>query len=345
MQQSSGVHSRVSDDKKQAGAFRGPGTHAVPEGMDSTGIPDMHDALGIMSGMIPRGRERKGRLFSTLQLLRLKVSFMVAASTGFGYLLARPVPDVQLLLAVMATFLLTAACSAVNQVQERDTDALFTRTRTRPLVTGLLTCREALFWAVASGFAGIACFWLLDVSLFSHMLLTACTIAIFISYNGLYTPLKRRTPFALLIGALPGAMPPVMGWLATGAALDDPIILFVFAVYYVWQVPHFWLRAEQDAHEYRQAGMPTPWGLFGEQRYGRILQLWYYAYLVAVLMLPVFPLMHTTAARVVLISIAGGMLLFEEILLRQRRLAFHAVNTCLLLTVLLVAVDSTGWWM
>ena len=298
-------------------------------------------------------------------LLRLKVSLMVAVSTAFGYLLARPVHSVlytvpvaggvsgaanfsstvlwqDLFLVSLASLLLTVACSAFNQVQERDTDACFRRTKQRPLVTGQLAVWQAVVVGCCAGMLGLGLFWLLHVAVQTAWLLTGAGLFIFASYNLVYTPLKRRTPFALLIGAFPGAMPPVIGWLATGDGMNSPVIWLVYAVYYLWQVPHFWLRAEQDRHEYAKAELPIPCLVFGIDRYARLLRLWFYAYLIALLMLPVFPLMQSTTARVLLTVCAVGMMLCGGMLLPQRKLAFHAVNISLLAAIVLLGADSMG---
>lgn len=269
------------------------------------------------------------------RFVRLPVSCMVAVSSGFGYLLVHPVADMHLALVCLGTFCLAAACSTLNQIQERDTDALLTRTASRPLPSGSISVTAACITAFAFACASATFFVLLKPEL---LYLGAMIVVL---YNGVYTPLKRRTGFALLIGAIPGAMPPVMGWVAAGGHLDMGIG-FVFVVYYLWQVPHFWLRVERDRHEYALAGLPIPILSFGEERYRRLLRVWFYAYVVAILMTPLFVHMQSSVMRIaatffalMLFIVPGCYLLYR----RQHDHVFHWVNMSILLVMLIVLTD------
>ena len=251
-------------------------------------------------------------------LLRLNVTLMVGAATAFGFLLAVPLPfgggvalagqagghpAAALAWVVAGAMLLAAACSAWNQVQERDIDALLPRTAGRPLPAGrmmpwMAAGMGALLFVPALGclhaagelaaFAGgqVSGLWLLLVG-----------VGIAVVYNGVYTPLKRVTSFALLPGALVGAMPPLLGWMAAGGDPRDPVAILLYGVYVLWQVPHFWLRAQRESIYYHRAGLPVPPAQFAAARYARLLRVWYHAYAVAVLMLPVFPLLHSPLVR------------------------------------------------
>ncbi|WP_243451197.1 protoheme IX farnesyltransferase [Desulfovibrio psychrotolerans] len=269
-------------------------------------------------------------------LFRLPVSFMVAVSSAFGYLLVQPVPDIRLALTFAGTFLLASACSVLNQVQERDTDALFSRTAVRPLPAGRLTLMQAQLCASACFALALACFVALN-----DWALLWLYVVIIVLYNGVYTPLKRRTAFSLLVGAVPGALPPVTGWIAAGGSVWDTALGALFVVYYLWQVPHFWLRAERDADEYARAGLPVPILHFGATRYARLLRVWFHAYIVGLLMLPLFSFMHTTAMRVSVTLCAMAVLLAVGLLLHagQNRRALHWINASLLAVMVLLLAD------
>ena len=227
------------------------------------------------------------------QLVRAKVSIMVGAATAFGYFLVHPAPSVALVLALAGTTLLSWGCSAWNQKQEQDVDALLPRTKNRPLPAGRLGAAHALW-------AGAVCVLLALLCLFAAggmgPLLAGCLIVLV--YNGVYTPLKRRSAFALLAGALVGALPPVVGWVCAGGHILAPELFLLYGVYVLWQVPHFWLRVQHDAPAYAAAGLPVPAVQFSEVRYNRLLRVWFHAYAAAVLLLPVFPLIHSISARV-----------------------------------------------
>ncbi len=283
-------------------------------------------------------------------LLRLNVTLMVGAATAFGFLLAVPLPfgggatpaglaggnpALALAWVVAGAMLLAAACSAWNQVQEQDIDALLPRTAGRPLPTGrmmpwlaagigallfvpALGCLHAageLAAVLASGQAGSllydavpgAAMSVLD-SPVSGLWLLLVGVGIAVVYNGVYTPLKRITSFALLPGALVGAMPPLLGWMAAGGDPRDPVAILLYGVYVLWQVPHFWLRAQRESIHYQRAGLPVPPAQFAAARYARLLRVWYHAYAVAVLMLPVFPLLHSPLVRAGVVLLGVGLL-------------------------------------
>lgn len=289
---------------------------------------------------------RGGQFNALVRLIRLSVSCMVAVSAGFGYLLARPVPDMALVLVSVGTFCLAAACSILNQVQERDTDARLSRTRCRPIPMGTVSVPTALLLGVLFVLAAFACLAAIDGRL------VWLGLGIVGAYNGVYTPMKRYSGFALLVGSIPGAMPPVMGWIAAGGSVTDPAIVAVFTVYYLWQVPHFWLRVERDRNEYAVIGLPLPVIDFGEQRYRLLLRLWFHAYAAGLVMLPLFVWLHATASSgmlaaspgmrvlltacvMVLFLVPGGLLLHNG----KHARAFHWVNASLLVVMVLLLAD------
>lgn len=243
-------------------------------------------------------------------LARSRVSLMVAAAAAFGYLLAQPAMNAGFWWTVVGTALLAWACSVWNQVQERDLDALLPRTKQRPLPCGRVSPRTAFFMGLVFFLAALAC-------LYRAGGLTPVAMAFGITgvYNGVYTPLKRLSAFALLVGALAGALPPVLGWLCAGGSAAAPELLLLYGVYVLWQVPHFWLRVERDSDAYARAGLPLPPAQFSGVRYRRLLRLWFHAYAAALLLLPVFPFVSGSAARAglaflgIVLFVSGGIVL------------------------------------
>ncbi len=204
---------------------------------------------------------------------RPRIALAVGGASLFGALLAgggRPGPVAA---AALGAALLTAGCSALNQVQERVPDGLMRRTMDRPLPAGRLTPRAVSALAVLGCAAGLGLFALAGGA--ALLLLGLGVVGV---YNGLYTPLKARTPAALLVGGLAGAVPPLTGWLAAGGRAADPLILAVVGVVYLWQVPHFWLLAEGRRAEYIRAGFPLPGTVLPERARGPLMALWVMAY-------------------------------------------------------------------
>ena len=208
-----------------------------------------------------------------------------------GYLLFPGVPGLSLLAGVLvAVSLLAAAGSALNQVLERDLDPLMQRTRRRPLPAGRLTAPAATFIGLscAVGGSGILC-------LLGGIGPAAMGVAPLLWYLAVYTPLKRRTPFALLAGAICGAAPPVIGWCVAGGGPTDFRIVLLAGILFLWQVPHFWLLQQKHADDYRRAGFklfavgtfPTP---------APLMLLWMGAMMAGAMMLPAFGMLAGSAA-------------------------------------------------
>ncbi|EGY27154.1 ubiA prenyltransferase family protein [Desulfovibrio sp. A2] len=277
-------------------------------------------------------------------LLRLNVTLMVGAATAFGFLLAVPLPfgarggtPVALACVVAGAMLLAAACSAWNQAQERDIDALLPRTAGRPLPAGRMTPGTAVGLGALLFVGALGClftagafappvdqpsaFGSLPADAFpvSGLRLALVGAAIAVVYNGAYTPLKRVTAFALLPGALVGAMPPLLGWMAAGGDPADPVTILLYGVYVLWQVPHFWLRAQRESIHYARAGLPVPPAQYAAERYGRLLRVWYHAYAVAVLMLPVFPLLRDPLTRAGVVGLGVALLAAAALPRRAKR--------------------------
>jgi protoheme IX farnesyltransferase len=187
-----------------------------------------------------------------LELTKPRITAMVVVTALVGFVTASPgSPWAPSMAAALAgTALVAAGASVLNQVMERDTDALMHRTRARPLPAGRLGVVEArVFGALLSG-TGFAVLLRL-----SGPLAAAVALATWASYLFVYTPLKRRTPLATLVGAVPGALPPVIGWAAANGRLD-PGAFILFAIVFLWQVPHFLAIAWLYRDDYERGGFP-----------------------------------------------------------------------------------------
>ena len=187
-------------------------------------------------------------------LTKFKLSLLVVFSAGIGFLLATPVFDwLGLIVLCLGGFLITGAANALNQVLEKDLDKEMARTAKRPLASGRMTINEAVTAAGLMSLTGI-------VLLASFNGLAALIgMVSFISYAFIYTPMKRISPVAVIVGAVPGALPPMIGWVAVTGSLD-PEALILFGIQFLWQFPHFWAIAWVRFEDYAKAGfflLPT----------------------------------------------------------------------------------------
>jgi protoheme IX farnesyltransferase len=241
------------------------------------------------------------------RLIRLRLSLAVAAAALAGLLLEQPRPGGTAALTLfLGVWALAAGASALNQLQEQDIDARMLRTRGRPLPAGQLRPRAAQMIAAGLNAGGLV---LLGPGGREPVLLGLTAL---LCYNGLYTPLKRRTPLALLPGALCGAIPVLIGWSFGGGSPGDFRILLVAALLYLWQLPHFWRLADKNAADYRRADLPLLQDRMTEPQAGLVRAAWTLALAVIALMLPLFGLLTTTFGCGVLLGVVlvlvGGAL-------------------------------------
>ena len=183
-------------------------------------------------------------------LTKPDVSFLVIVTTAVGYLLATDSLDWPgLALTVIATTLVAAGTSALNHYIEGDSDARMRRTASRPLPSGVLTPAEALWFGVALTVVGV-----LGLLFTTNALATLLALAACVSYLGIYTPLKTRTTLATLVGAFPGAVPPLIGWAAARGSLGSGAWV-LFAILFLWQFPHFHAISWMYREDYSRAGI------------------------------------------------------------------------------------------
>lgn len=222
------------------------------------------------------------------RLIRLPLSAMVALSALAGALAASPyLPWLSLWAIVWGIFLLSAACSVLNQVQERFTDALMRRTCRRPLACGDLApgAGMAVGLLLASGGLGI----LLATSGTTASLVG---LAATVWYLAVYTPLKRLSSLAVIAGTPCGALPPLIGWIAAGGDPLDPRPLSLALLMILWQVPHYWLLALPDREELMRAGFKVLPGKMSGHQLLSISHFWILGMITATLLLPPFKLVQ-----------------------------------------------------
>jgi protoheme IX farnesyltransferase len=223
-----------------------------------------------------------------LELSKVKITFAVALTTITGYLLAGGAFDIGLILPTLGIFLLACGSSAINHFQEREQDMKMERTRNRPIPSGRISPSGALIFAFVLSAAGS---WLLYLG--SGMLGMQLGLLALIWYNVIYTPLKKKTAFAVVPGAVIGSIPPLVGWVSAGGQLSDPRALFMAFFFFIWQVPHFWLLMLKYGEEYTKAGFPSITQIYSSRQIKNITFIWILATVVSTLMLPAFDVVES----------------------------------------------------
>ena len=205
----------------------------------------MRADAGVMADSHARARD-------FVALTKPRLNLLVVASTLVGYAMAdgESLGVLRVGGFLLGTGLVAGGASAFNQVLERDLDALMRRTRTRPLPDQRLQPVEGVLFGSAITLAG-----LLMIVMSANLLAAAVALATLLSYVVVYTPLKRRSSFGTVIGAIPGALPPIIGWAAASGALS-PQAWTLFGIMFLWQLPHFLAIAWMYREDYARAGFP-----------------------------------------------------------------------------------------
>ena len=230
------------------------------------------------------------------QLLKFRLSLTVAFSSAIGYMLrVAEFRWTNVLLVMLGGLLVTGSANIINQIHERELDKLMTRTEKRPLPLGLISPAEAWVFCVGLGVAGLAL-----LALQFNYLTAALSLLSLVLYGFVYTPLKTISPVCVAVGAIPGGLPPLIGWVAgmgpaaTFAAMGpQPWVLF--GIQFMWQFPHFWAIAWVADDDYKRAGfkmLPSP----GKRDLRTAFQIMTYTLLLIPLSL--LPLEFNIAGRV-----------------------------------------------
>ena len=242
------------------------------------------------------------------------LSFAVGIPGVMVYLLATDEVNSDLGITFFAIFLLALGVCALNQYQERHLDALMPRTQNRPLVTGRISEKEAI--GIIVGLIGISTLCIYSLLGYQGVLLFALVVFL---YNGVYTPMKKVSPYAVFPGALLGVIPPVLCWMTAGGNLLDPAFLTLAWFYFIWQMPHFWLLVLVYHEDYKKAGFPTMVDLLGGESLARITYIWILFTIISALMAVSFFMPQS--------SIILGLVLFHSIFMLYKGMPLLYKNT------------------
>jgi protoheme IX farnesyltransferase len=284
-------------------------------------------------------RAERTRTSDYVMLAKPRLNGLVVASALAGYAMAGGDTSdvVRVCATLLGTGLVAGGASAFNQVLERDSDALMRRTRLRPLPDGRLLPWEGLVFGTALSALGLA---MLSVAV--NLLSAAVALATLASYALVYTPLKRRTSFATVIGAIPGALPPVIGW-AAGRGDVSQGAWILFAILFLWQLPHFLAIAWIYREDYARAGLPMLPVIEPDGRSTARQALAYSAALLPVAMAPTLLGMTGTVYFAGAFALTAALLVLavffalERATVSARRLFYGSIIYLPLLWILMIA--------
>lgn len=283
----------------------------------------------------------KNKLKILAEVTKLRITIFVTITTMFGFIAATNSIDGKILLPTIGILLLACGSAALNHFQERKTDAMMDRTKKRPIPSGKISASSVLILSLS-----LVLFGSFLIFIGSGWLALSFGLLNLIWYNGVYTPLKKVSPLAIIPGSLVGAIPPIVGWVAGGGYLFDPQIILISFFFFIWQIPHFWLLLMVLDKDYQKAGFPTLTQIFNQQQLGRITFIWIIATGVTGLLIPLFQISQNEFINYSLF-IAALWLAFKSINLLQQtqetsafKFAFRSINYFALFVVIVVSIDK-----
>jgi len=235
-----------------------------------------------------------------LEFSKLKIMIPVSLTGFTGYFAFNPHFSSGVFILSFGVLMMAIAASALNQIQEVELDQKMTRTCKRPLPSERITINQALLFFLFNLIIGaLAIYYAGNLKALIIGFLTL------IWYNGVYTYSKRMTAFAVVPGALTGALPPLIGWVAAGGGVWEKPIVFIQFLIFIGQIPHFWLLILKYGEEYKHAGLPSLTDIFNGIQIKWLTFSWVAASVVAALFLCYFEIIKNPVIIVILIVISG----------------------------------------
>lgn len=275
-----------------------------------------------------------------LELSKVKITFAVALTTITGYVLANGAFDSGLIIPTIGIFILACASSALNHYQEAEADKKMTRTQNRPIPSGRISLNHTLGFTIVMTILGS---WLIYYG--SNFLGFQLSLLAMIWYNAIYTPLKRKTAFAVIPGSVIGSLPPLVGWVAGGGSLADPKAMILAFFFFIWQVPHFWLLMLKYGEEYKKAGYPAITNIYTPQQLKNTTFVWTFATAVSALMIPFFGIIKSAPVSIgLIIASIWLIIIFAKLLLGKEQkfnpfYYFMRINYFVLVVMIFLTID------
>lgn len=268
------------------------------------------------------------------KLFKLKISFFVGLSACFGYMIAGGFPDLCMITIFFGTFFLACGACGLNEFQEQKQDAIMDRTKKRPLPNGNIRSFQAIIISIIALMLGSILF--IGIRAYIPLLIGLSAV---IWYNLIYTPLKKKTAFAVLPGAFVGVAGPSIGWLSAGGDLLDIKLAIICSFFFIWQLPHFILLMVLYEKEYRKAGFPVITDILSMRVIQKINNIWLTAMVSTCLLIPYI---NGFGGRFTLLTI---FLLGIVLIWRMKRISFTQpaiieLNFYVLITSILLCIDK-----
>ncbi len=279
------------------------------------------------------------------QLIKFTLSFMVVFSTVVSFLIA---PNavytnkiVTVLLLFAAGMLVTGSANAINQVLEKNSDALMKRTAGRPVASGRMSSTEATAFAVIAGIAGVGLMW----HFFNFQSAMLSLVSLFL-YGFIYTPLKKVNSISVLVGAIPGALPCLIGWVAATDSFSAGGWI-LFGIQFLWQFPHFWAIAWLAHKDYTTAGFKLLPGDKGPEKFTAVQSIMYSTLMIPVGVLPHYFNISGNTSMWILLGcnlwmVYASVMLYKNMNAKSARMVMFSSYFYLMIVLLSLYADRTA---
>ncbi len=236
----------------------------------------------------------------------MPLCLMVSFSALFGFLIYSPRHSLTCIALFSGIFLLACSAAILNSIQEIEQDSCYKRTKKRPLVTGKLSKGQAVFFYCLFFISGTAVL----IFSFPSFLPAFLGVSTLLIYNFIYTPLKSRTILSILAGGIVGALPPLTGWIAAGGNMNDTVILIIMTIFFLWQIPHYFLVLLDHSEDYLAGKQKNILKFISITKVKRIVFIWIISFCCSVMALTVVPDFLTPAPKWLLIIVTSVVSLF-----------------------------------
>lgn len=283
------------------------------------------------------------KLKDYLELTKLKIMIPVSLTGFTGYFSFDPHLSENIIFTSFGILLMAISASVLNQIQEVELDSKMNRTRFRPLPATRIKLQHATIFFLINLISGMAI-----ICYAGNLKAAIIALITVIWYNGVYTYSKRITAFAVVPGALTGALPPLIGWVAAGGGLWEKPIIFIEFLIFTGQIPHFWLLIMKFGEEYKQAGIPSLTGIFTRTQINRLTFSWVVSSVVAALFLCYFEIIRSRLLIGILV-IASIFIIWQfsnllKIRAKENNIRRYSIllDSYFLLVLLLLISDKVG---